>query len=88
MTIVFNITLGLLCVAGLLVLIRLIKGPSTLDRLLAVDVIVVLLAAGVAVGMAVLSDSSNLALLVSIVLLGFAGSITGVRLAERGERHR
>lgn len=88
MTVVYAITLGLLVAAALLTLGRLLRGPSTLDRILALDVLVVLTAAGVAVEMGISASGSNLALLVAVVLLAFVGAVTVARLAERRESHR
>lgn len=88
MTVVFAITLGLLVLAELLVLVRLTKGPSTLDRIVAVDVLVILVVAGAAVGEGISGQGTNIALLVVVALLGFAGSVTAVRLTEKREGHR
>lgn len=88
MTTVFTITLVLLCAAGFLILVRLLLGPSTLDRIVAVDVFVILIVAGAAVYVAAYRDGSNIPLLAAVALLGFVGSATAARLAERRERHR
>lgn len=88
MTIVFAITFGLLVLAGVLTFVRLLRGPRTLDRILAIDVLVVLIVAGAAVGMAVSGDGLNIALLIAVALLGFVGSISAVRLAEGRKEHR
>ncbi len=88
MTTVFTITLVLLCAAGFLTLVRLLLGPSTLDRIVAVDVFVILIVAGTAVYVAAYRDGSNIPLLAAVALLGFVGSATAARLAERRERHR
>ncbi|APU17438.1 MULTISPECIES: monovalent cation/H+ antiporter complex subunit F [Actinoalloteichus] len=88
MEIVFAITLALLCVAGLIIVVRLVRGPTTLDRIVAVDVFVILIVGGTAVGMAVQADGSNIALLVAVTLLGFVGSMTAVRMVERKGTHR
>lgn len=88
MTTVFTITLVLLCAAGFLTLVRLLLGPSTLDRIVAVDVFVILIVAGAAVYVAAYRDGSNIPLLAAVALLGFVGSATAARLAERRERHR
>ncbi|MCP3804370.1 monovalent cation/H+ antiporter complex subunit F [Allokutzneria sp. A3M-2-11 16] len=82
MSVVFTITFGLLVLAGMLTLVRLVRGPRTLDRVLAVDVLVVLIACGVAVEMAQSGRAMNIALLLAITLLGFLGSIGAVRLIE------
>lgn len=88
MNIVFAITFGLLGVAGLLTLLRIVRGPRTLDRILAVDVLVVLIVAGTAVGMAMSSRGIYIALIVAVALLGFVGTISVVRLVERREEYR
>ncbi|MBB3665314.1 MULTISPECIES: monovalent cation/H+ antiporter complex subunit F [Prauserella salsuginis group] len=88
MSIVFAITFGLLAVAGLLTLLRIVRGPRTLDRILAVDVLVVLIVAGTAVGMAMSSRGIYIALIVVVALLGFVGTISVVRLVERREEYR
>lgn len=85
---VYVIVLGMLALAGLLTLLRLFKGPDTLDRIAALDVFVVLIVAATAVYVAFFGDGSNIPLLVAFALLAFVGSVTAARLAERRERHR
>jgi multicomponent Na+:H+ antiporter subunit F len=87
-SVVFLIVLGLLCVAGAFTLVRLLRGPGTLDRIAALDVFVILIVAAAAVYVAIYRDGSNIPLLAAVALLGFVGSATATRLAERGERHR
>lgn len=88
MNVVFVIVLGLLCLAGALTLVRLLRGPDTLDRIAALDVFVILIVAAASVYVAVYGDGSNIPLLAAVALLGFVGSATAARLAERRERHR
>lgn len=88
MTVVFIVAFGMLAAAGLLTLWRLLRGPSTLDRVLALDVLLVLIVAGVAMGMAASLRGLNLALLLSVALLSFIGSVSAVRLVERWGEHR
>ncbi|MGW3471725.1 monovalent cation/H+ antiporter complex subunit F [Saccharopolyspora sp. NPDC000995] len=85
---VFAITFGLLCVAGLLVVVRLLLGRTTLDRIVAVDVFVTLIVAGTCVGMGWLGDGSNIALLAAFALLAFIGSVSAARLIEKKEPYR
>jgi len=87
-TVVFVIVLGMLVTAGLLTLARLLKGPETLDRVVALDVFVVLIVAGASVYVAYFRDGSNIPLIVAVALVGFVGSATASRLAERRKRHR
>lgn len=88
MTIVYLVVLGVMCVAGLLTLVRLFQGPDTLDRIAALDVFVVLIVGATAVYVAFYRDSSNIPLLVAFALVAFVGSATAARLAERREWHR
>lgn len=88
MTVVFVVVLALLLAAGALTLVRLLRGPSTLDRIAALDVFVVLIVAAAAVYVAIYRDGSNIPLLAAVALLGFVGSATATRLAERKGRQR
>lgn len=88
MTVVFVVVLALLCIAGALTLVRLLRGPDTLDRIAALDVFVILIVCAAAVYVAIYRDGSNIPLLAAVALLGFVGSATAARLAERRERHR
>ncbi|MGP4015568.1 monovalent cation/H+ antiporter complex subunit F [Saccharopolyspora sp. 5N708] len=85
---VFLVTFGLLCVAGLLVVIRLLRGRSTLDRIVSVDVFVTLVVAATCVGMGWQGDGSNIALLAAFALLAFIGSVSAARLIEKKEPYR
>lgn len=88
MNIVFLVVLGMLALAGAFTLVRLLLGPDTLDRIVALDAFVVLLVAAAAVYVAYYEDGSNIPLLAAVALLGFVGSVAAMRLAERRERHR
>ena len=87
MTVVYIATLAILAVAGLLTLIRLIKGPWILDRAMALDVLVVLIVAGFAVNMAMTDSVLSLPILVCTALLGFVGTLSVVRLTEGRKEH-
>lgn len=79
-------SLGLLGVAALLCLVRVGRGPSPLDRVVALDMFLVLLAAVVAVRGSEPGASLNVTVLLVVSLLGFAGSVAAARLVERRER--
>ncbi|GAB2733596.1 hypothetical protein GCM10027174_02880 [Salinifilum aidingensis] len=85
---VFVATFGLLCLAGLLVLARLLLGRSTMDRIVAVDVFLTLVVAAVCASMAAQRNGANVALLAAVALLGFIGTVTAARLVERKEPYR
>jgi multicomponent Na+:H+ antiporter subunit F len=86
-SILFGVVLALLCVAGALTLVRLLRGPDTLDRIVALDVFVILIVAAAAVYVAIYRDGSNIPLLAAVALLGFVGSATAARLVERRKGH-
>lgn len=88
MHVVFVVTLALLCVAGLLVLVRMIRGKTTLDRIVSLDVLVTLIVAGTCVAMGRQQDGSNIALLAAFALLAFIGSVSAARLVEKKEPYR
>jgi multicomponent Na+:H+ antiporter subunit F len=88
MDVLFVVILAMLGVAAALTLYRLLLGPSTLDRIVALDVFVVLSVIGATVYVAYYRDSSNIPLLAAVALVGFVGSVAAARLAVRRERHR
>ncbi|TNY37972.1 monovalent cation/H+ antiporter complex subunit F [Thermomonospora catenispora] len=87
MSAVSALALALLSAAGLLTMARLVRGPTALDRILALDVLSVLLVSGVAVDAARQGGTAYADSLVVIALLGFVGTVAAARLAgERGRR--
>ncbi|MPZ67545.1 MAG: sodium:proton antiporter [Pseudonocardiaceae bacterium] len=79
-------SLVLLGVAAVLCLVRGVRGPSALDRVVALDVFLVVIAAGVVVRGTQASENLNVVVLLVVALLGFAGSVTAARLVERRQR--
>ena len=88
MTVVHGLVLAVLAAAAVLVLVRLVRGPAVLDRIVALDVLVTLIVAGTAVGIAVREDATAIPVLAVIALLGFVGSITAAHLVEEREGMR
>lgn len=72
-----------LTVAALLVLVRLTLGPSVPDRIVALDTLLQVVLAGVAVAAAATRRGDFLAVLVAVSLLGFLGTVTVARFVER-----
>jgi len=69
--------------AALLVLVRLVRGPSVPDRIVALDVLVQIVVAGIAVAAAVTRNGTYLSVLVAVSLLGFVGTVSVGRFVER-----
>lgn len=79
MTVAVYVAGGILTVAVLLALYRAVRGPSILDRVLALDVVLAVVGAGLVLNMVVGRHLDNLLLLVTISLIGFIGSVTVAR---------
>ena len=79
MTTVVYVAGGILAIAVLLALYRAVRGPSILDRVLALDVVLAVVGAGLVLNMVVGRHLDNLVLLVTISLIGFIGSVTVAR---------
>ena len=79
MTIVYWLVYGLLGSGALLTLIRLARGPSLLDRVVATDVLLVIVSAGLAVYVALARDPTLVPVLVVVSLLAFVGSVSVAR---------
>lgn len=82
---------GLVCtvvlgVAGALTLYRLVRGPTALNRTVALDVIVAISVCAMAVEAAVNLHTTTLPLLLVLSLLGFVGSVSVARFASREDR--
>lgn len=70
------VVLGL---AGLLTLVRIVRGPSVLDRAIASEVMITVLVCALGAEAALARHTTTLPILVSLSLLGFVGSVAVVR---------
>lgn len=83
MTVTYTVTLAVLSVAGLITLLRLVRGPDALNRIVALDVLLTMIIAGAAVGMPLRKDTTTLPVLVVLALLAFTGTVTAAHLIEK-----
>lgn len=72
-----------LTAAAVLALVRLVLGPSVPDRIVALDNLLLVVVAGLAVAAAATGEGAFLGVLVAVALLGFVGSVTVGRFVER-----
>lgn len=86
MTAVLVTTGGLLFVAAALVLVRLLRGPTTYDRLVALDVLVVVLLGGILLDALWRREGANIVLLVVVALVGFLSTVAVLRFGAGDER--
>jgi multicomponent Na+:H+ antiporter subunit F len=66
---------------------RIVKGPSILDRVIAIDVLLAIVCAGLIADMAVREHQANLTLVIIISLIGFIGSVTVARFVIDRRTH-
>jgi multicomponent Na+:H+ antiporter subunit F len=84
---VLAVTAVILTLAAAGAIIRIARGPSLLDRVLASDVLLAILGAALCIDMAVNRHLNNLMLLVALSIVGFIGSVTVARfVAGRQEQ--
>ena len=83
MTLVTDITLGLLALAALLCIVRLVRPGSLADRTLALDTLLVVVVCGVATYAARTASGVFLDVLVVAALLGFTSTSLVARFIER-----
>lgn len=83
MNVVFAVSLVGLAVAGAMVGVRLLRGPTASDRIVALDTLLLVVVGAVAVQVAQLDDRAYAGVLVVVSLLAFVGTITVARFLER-----
>jgi multicomponent K+:H+ antiporter subunit F len=80
-----DIALAMLALAMLLCLWRLIRGPSTADRVLALDTLYINALAGLMVAGVRLSDPTFFDAAIVIGMLGFVGTVALAKFLTRGD---
>jgi multicomponent Na+:H+ antiporter subunit F len=80
-----SVSLAMLAVAALVTFVRLVRGPSLVDRVIAIDLIGVLIV-GIAVVSAVeTGEQAFLDVAIVIALISFVGTVAYARYVERDE---
>lgn len=83
MTLLTTILLGHLVVAGAFCLVRLLRGRSLPDRIVALDTLLVVVVCGLAVSAVRTGSRQFLDVAVVVALLGFTGTILVARFVEQ-----
>lgn len=86
MNAVFAVSLVGLGIAGGMILVRLLRGPTASDRIVALDTLLLVVVGAVAVQVARLDDRTYAGVLVVVSLLAFIGTLTVARFVERRAR--
>ena len=82
MTAVTTLAFAGLAVAGFLCVLRLLRGPSLADRIVALDALLIVIVSGIAVDAARTGVGTYLEVLVVAALLGFVGTVNVARFIE------
>lgn len=83
MGVVVPLVAVMLGVAGLLAVVRLLRGPTTLDRVVATDMLLAILLCSLAALAAVRTDVTITPVILIGTLLGFVGSVAVARMIAR-----
>jgi multicomponent Na+:H+ antiporter subunit F len=84
MNVVVGTCLGILALAGVIALLRVMRPRVSLaDRMIALDLILLIIVMGIAVSSVGVDDPVFLDVLVVVSLLGFVGTFTVARFIER-----
>lgn len=83
MIVVAALCATMLAATGVLCLVRLVRGPSMLDRTVAADVFVAACLSAVGVEAAVTGHVDTAPVLLALALVGFLGSVSIARFAAR-----
>ncbi|WP_167478347.1 MULTISPECIES: monovalent cation/H+ antiporter complex subunit F [Nocardia] len=86
MTVVAVVAAILLSAAAILTSYRILTGPSTLDRVVGIDSLTAIAAAGLAVWAAYTDDATVVPAIVAVALVGFLGSAAVSRFRVRDDR--
>lgn len=87
--VVAAVGIAVLGVSALLTVVRLARGPSTLDRVVAADVLVAVVIAALGLEAVVNRHATTLPVILVLSLVGFAGSLSVARfVADRDRAHR
>jgi multicomponent Na+:H+ antiporter subunit F len=81
MDVVLVFCVAVLGIAALLLVARATMGPTMLDRVVALDVLVAVVICGLALDAAVNQHTTTLPILVVLSLLGFVGSVAVARFS-------
>lgn len=83
MNVVIWVCVGMIAIAGVLVLIRMALGPTMLNRVVAMDLFIAIMVCGLGLEAALNRHSTTLPILVVLSLVGFVGSVSVARFAAR-----
>lgn len=88
MHVVWIIAAVMLCAAAVITMFRLLAGPSTLDRLVALDAFIAVSMCGIGTWAAFSLDTTVTYSLTALALISFVGSVSVARFRVRDDGSR
>jgi len=85
MTVVLSICVAMLGLAALLLVVRISRGPTMLDRAVALDALVAVTIGALVIEAGVNRHTTTLPILVVLTLVGFVGSVSIARFTRGSE---
>lgn len=82
MTVVLGICVAMLAVAALLLLFRITRGPTMLDRAVALDALVAVIIGALLIEAAANRHTTTLPVLIVLTMVGFVGSVSIARFTR------
>ena len=86
MTVILALSGALLVVAAALITYRVLAGPTSLDRLIALDALLAIAMCGLAAWAEHSRDTTNVPAVVALALVGFIGSVSVARFRVRDDQ--
>lgn len=86
MTTILTVSGVLLLISALLITLRVLAGPTSLDRLVAVDALLAIAMCGLALWAVYTRDTTIAPAIVALALVGFLGSVSVARFRVRDDR--
>lgn len=83
LAVVYQVSMLGLSIAAALVLTRLVRGPTTADRVVALDTVLLILVGALSVRTAQTGEPRFIILIIAVSLLGFVATVAAARFIER-----
>lgn len=87
-TLAENLSLGLLCLAMVMALARLMRGPSPADRIIALDLLAIVIVAFISSVSVVFDQPVYLDIATSLAIIAFIGTVAYSRLLLQGKARK
>lgn len=86
--IIGGLGIPMMAIAALLAIIRIARGPSIIDRVVAADVLIAVVIAGLVLEAVIHRHATTVPVVLALSLVGFAGSVSVAQLVAGREASR